>query len=778
MRKDILMSQKEKILQNYRILQAAATITHSMRQSIPPPVEALKILKDNHPETRQVLAKFGTTHRQLPKRGIEKPLQGEKIVLYKALIPSEQQAKLSYEYLLDEFSKYLQRKICAVVLSESAAHTVIWLPEGVKLELEKQWQDFVTEMTGPSGFSKGFGLVMNVSKLSDRGFSTLETPMASSAQPEAVAAFYLANLRHVEKRINQRQNTIEHKKELLAQEANDKKRNSLEKQLIKDQQMQAKELEKYSAEFEKMFGRLLQKELDTHKELIELEVKTKDADAKQLKKLQKQQEKLKLEVVFTSKIAKDLKSIYQPNAFSFMKSLSQDGRFATKWLKAEQTAKRYNQIAANQLSTQKGDIYGKIIWETCVLLYGKTKISPLEPLLRDKSFVWSNRLAGDNQSDFCYSCGRVIDKNSRFRSRRLLFESPEQRTQSGGSSSPVQICTTCAALSILSPVKFAPDTLIIRFNVSELDVENRVKQALEQQALNEMGATAGRYINITCTEKQSDGTLASQKLGLKQYATAKLASLYPINILRFLRPVLYVGGQEIPLQSSVLVGVTTLMKAFQQSIKDSNEINLKLGEAIRLVENNEFVKASYTLSRVRSYTQTRILEDGTKIYKEALEKEEGMQNHVEVLADVHAMVGLLMPFCRQILARTDLKMDESTKWREVGKLIQSIDEHPTVFSYNTSKIVGGVGNLVRDYNTHFVFDKAKQLLEKLDNIPPYADKDGNVENDSDKIRVTNDLIAKAYEYILGKELYKSDYNRKNFFYQVKLGLYARFPEAR
>jgi hypothetical protein len=764
---------------NSTFQKAAATIAQAIRQGNTISSEALETLASNHQEARDALSLFGATRyaRQLPKTGEVKPLSGQNILLYKTPLPSEQQAKLSYEYLISEFSDFLRRKVCAVVMSESAAHLAIWLPNGATLELDKLWQPFIGEMTSAIGLSKGFGLVMNSSKLSDRGFSTLEAPMVSEAQPEAIAAFYIANLKYVEQRIQRRQRIIERTKPLIDNENDDKKRASLEKQLVKDQDMQTKELEKYKSEFTKMFGRLLQEQIKLQKEAAELERQIAEADAKTRKKSEKQLDKIRSQLYFDAETVTELQSIYQPDAFGFMNALSKHQYLASTWQSASNTARQYSETAANQLSTQKGDIYAKIIWETCVLLYGKITISPLEPLVSLQPIQWGMRLAGDNQSECCYSCGKPIDKDNSFRSRRLLFESPEQRAQSGGSSGAVQVCTTCAALSVLSPVKFAPDTLVIRFNANERDVQERVKQALEQQALNEIGASAGRYINITCTEKLSDGTPASQKLGMKQYAIAKLASLYPENVLRHLQPSLYSGGQEIPLRSSVLVATSVLMEVFQQYIKDGSDINMKLGEAIRLLENDGFVKASYLLGRVRGATQTRILEDGTKLYDDMLEKEEGMNKQARILADTHAMVGLLMPFCRQLLARTDLGMDDTTKWREVGKLIQSIDENPTVFSYNTGKTVGGVGNLTRDYNTHFVFDKAKALIQELGELPPYTDKDGETNDDPNKLRVTNDLIARAYEYILNKDIYHSDYDRKNFFYQVKLGLYARFPEA-
>ncbi len=760
--------------------QAAASVANSMRTGSSPPNIALKHLATNPSEARAALEHFGATRyaRQLPKQGKREKQVGRTLLFYKSPLPSEQQAKLSYEYLLSKFNDYLRRKVCAVVMSESPAHLAIWLPEDAAFDLNGLWQQFMTEMTSAMGLTRGFGLVMNASKLSDRGFSTLETPMVSEAQPEAVAAFYLANLQHVERRLKRRQASIERTSKLLTVETDEKKKNSYQKQLDKDVAMQEKEQTKYQTEFEKMFGRLLKEQVSLHKDLQEVEDSLKDADAKAKKKLTRQQSKLESQLIFDADVVKDLQEAYKPDAFGFMVQLAQHERFAGKWRTAQSNAKRYSDTAANQLSTQKGDIYAKVIWETCALLFGQNEIQPLKPLLSKQPIQTAMRSAGDGVADSCYSCGKEIDKSNRYRSRRLLFESPEQRTQSGGSSSSVNVCTTCAALSVLSPVKFAPDTLVIRLDAASRDVQDHVRQALEQQALNEMGASAGRYTNITCTEKQSDGTLASQKLGLRQYATLKLASLYPASVLKHLTPTLYNGGQEVLLRSSVLVGISALMESYQQSIMDSSDINIKLGEAVRHVEHNDFVAASYVLSRKRGFTQTRVLEDGTKDYFSLLKKEEGMNKAAEMLADVHAMVGILMPFCRQLLARADLNLDDDkSKWREVGKLIQSIDENPAVFSYNTGKTVGGVGNLSRDSNTHFVFDKAKALIEELGDIPAYVDKEGNTDDDPNKLRVTNDLIAKAYEHILSKEAYQSDYDRKNFFYQVRLGLLARFPDA-
>lgn len=760
------------------IYQAAASVAHALRQNQPPPAEARAILAGQKAEAKEALARYGATRvwRDIDeKEASDAQLEGQTLVLYKTPLPSEQQAKLSYEYLLGEFNEYLRRKVCAIVLSESDAHVSLWLPEGARLELTDLWQTFITEMTTSEGLTRGFGLVMNSSKLSDRGFSTLETPMVSIAQPAAVAAFYIANIEHVAKRMKGRQGRIEAMIHDLKAELEDKEHDSLQKKLDKEQEMQVKELEKYRSEFGKQFKRSLDEQLFVHKALNDLFEAYEKADTKTQKRLDTQRAKLERGLIFDEETTLALHELYQPEPFMFIDTLKKHSRFGKEWREAAANAKRYSQTAANQLSTQKGDIYAKVVWETCVLLFGQAEVVPLEPLLSSQPIVWDARDAGDDNKGVCYSCGRPLDDAPSYPSRRLAFESPDQRPQSGGSSRPAELCYTCAALSVLSPVKFAPDTLVIRFGTQ--GVQERVRHALEQQALNEIGAVAGRYINLSCTEKASDGTPASQKLGLRQYAIAKLADLYPASVLRYLRPSLYQGGQPISLSPAVLIGVSTLMQVYRQKIKDGSDINMKLGEAVRHVEQGQFIEASYVLARASGYVQTRELEAGTATYYDVL-KEEGMNKQAEIIADVHGLIGLLMPFCRQIIARTDLDIGEKDKWREVGKLIQSVEESPTVFAYTAGKRVGGVGNLTRDNNTHFVFDKAKELINKLGDVPARTDSEGEaVDNDPNRIRVTSDLIARAFEYIYQQDRYRTDYDLKNFFYQVKLGLFARFPEA-
>lgn len=781
------------------IYQAAASVAHALRQNQPPPAEARAILAGQKAEAKEALARYGATRvwRDIDEKEVsDAQLEGQTLVLYKTPLPSEQQAKLSYEYLLGEFNEYLRRKVCAIVLSESDAHVSLWLPEGARLELTDLWQTFITEMTTSEGLTRGFGLVMNSSRLSDRGFSTLETPMVSPAQPAAVAAFYIANIEHVAKRMKGRQGRIEAIVRDLEVELEDKEHDSLQKKLDKEQEMQVKELEKYRSEFGKQFKRSLDEQLFVHKALNDLFEVYEKADTKTQKRLDTQRAKLERGLTFDEETTRALHELYQPDPFMFIDTLKKHSRFGKEWREAAANAKRYSQTAANQLSTQKGDIYAKVVWETCVLLFGQAEVVPLEPLLSSQPIVWGVRDAGDDNKGVCYSCGRPLDDAPSYPSRRLAFESPDQRPQSGGSSRPAELCYTCAALSVLSPVKFAPDTLVIRFGTQ--GVQERVRHALEQQALNEIGAVAGRYINLSCTEREGDGTLASQKLGSRQYAYAKLASLIPRQVLESLEPQLYQDGAIIPLRPSVLVGTQALMTLYWQGIMDKDPkrgttvVNVRgLGKAIRLLEQTAFYPACYHLASFsKTLEQPRaniFLLDQMLAHYCALLLVEDIQM-ASFTRDVQALVALLTPACNQLIAMDNARVRETTgrdmqeqqlkEWREreVAKLIQQVDsQEPTTFAYSSAKTVGGIGYLRRNEFTRFAYLEAERLIKELGlERDDYASI--FVERDSvPAIKVTNDLIFATYAHI--KDKYDNDYERKRFFYHVKLGLFARFQDA-
>ena len=360
----------------------------------------------------------------------------------------------------------------------------------------------------------------------------------------------------------------------------------------------------------------------------------------------------------------------------------------------------------------------------------------------------------------------------------------------------------------MCPVKFSEaNTLVVRFGASS-EIQEHVRRSFEQQAINEIGTVAGRYINLSCTEFEGRGSSsksAKERLGAKQYAYAKLASTISPNVLESLQAHLYVGGAAIELRRSVLVATSLLMSFYKQSIlvQDNSKkekptvINLNaLGKAIRYLEADDIFSAAYQLNRYSDiyksrsgyFASTESLDKTLERYCELLRGEDlYMANFTR---DVQGLVGLLLPACNQIFAmdaktarqesgQALLTENELKKWkeREIGKLIQQIgsgnSEEPTTFTYSTFY---GVGHLRRNESTRFAYSEAKRLVEELKRERIIEDGDFDsifVEvRNLPAIRINGDLISAAFAHL--KDRYESDFERKRFFYHVKLGLFSRF----
>lgn len=756
------------------IYQAASVVAHSVRNNTKPPLEALETLASNPQEAQIALAHFGATRyaRDLPQIGQVHQQSGQTIVLYKVPMPSEQQAKLSYEYLLSEFNAYLRRKISAVVMSESDAHVALWLPEGARLEINQTWQTFIEEITDSEGFTRAFVLAINAYKLADgAGFSTLKLPVISKAQAIGVASFYYLGIQKSVQKYHQDladQKKLQH--ELKIGEVKDFKKAE------EDLNKVSKKLNDYLSGFERLF----------RVSIVELSNPEATRFARKLYKIGKR----KPHLMFAC-----LPYLLEKKQFDAIRFLS----------------KQFSNIAREQLNSSRADILRKIFREMIKLLHLNGGEYQLTPLLSLEAYKQTQiRPSGDNTKAACYSCGRsFLEGESTYPTFRLLFQKPDQRPQSAKSDAESQkpiVCGTCAALSIMCPVKFAPDTLVIRFG--KQGVEQRVRYALEQQALNEIGAVAGRYINLSCTEFEGRGSSrksARDRLGLKQYAYAKLASLVAPNVLESLRAHLYIGGTEIELRPSVLVATSCLMSYYRQSIlvQDNHQndnptiINLNaLGRAIRYLEANDIFSAMYQLNKysdiyksqsayvATSATLDEIVERYCKLLKE---EDLYMANFTR---DVQGLIGFLLPACNQIFAMNIEKackesgqglntMQELKQWkeREIGKLIQQVgkgnSEEPTTFTYSTFY---SVGHLKRNENTRFAYSEARRLIEELKKDGVIDDSDlGAIFVEIDNlpaIRINGDLIAAVFALL--KDRYKTDFERKRFFYHVKLGLFSRF----
>jgi hypothetical protein len=112
--------------------------------------------------------------------------------------------------------------------------------------------------------------------------------------------------------------------------------------------------------------------------------------------------------------------------------------------------------------------------------------------------------------------------------------------------------------------------------------------------------------------------------------------------------------------------------------------------------------------------------------------------------------------------------------REVSKLIEKVDDafafcyYATLGDENKKSVQA---RLYKNPENYFVYDQAKQLLEKL-NLDNREGKD-----DSGRIYLSlfADDILNVYNHF-AKNGYSQDKEWKDLTYNLKLSLYTRFPE--
>lgn len=684
--------------------------------------------------------------------------EGSRQLLYKHPLPGEAQARLAYEYVLAEFVRFIEQDSKAVAENESAGHVLLWFPSETPgdpgIWLEERWRAFLESLTSAQGFRQTFALALNSAKLAERtGFSTLETPIFSHPHALSIAGLYWLAM---QKGLGVNRRDLEEADILASGESSARKASKLREEGA----------EKKALSFQQQVRSGIQK-------LIRKNPDSRTAQT--------------LGVVLRE--SDDLQTL--PARFrAYNPPLYQ---------KVEQAARGYGDTAQKQLNSARADILDKIIWEMGRLAEGEYESYSLPPLLSTAPFASGLRSAGDAHGRFCYSCGKALGRNDpSFKSRRLLFEAPEQRAQSAGSSGPVEVCAVCAGLSLLGPVKLTAETQVVRLG-GQADVREEAQRALERQVLNELGASAGDYIGLRATESDKNNNPAPEVWGRKQYAMAKLALTLPPEVFRQgLEVYLYDKGSEVRLNPFALFATAALARAYRQEIRFGNDLNRRLGRAVRYFDRGRWAFGEYEL--LLGLTEGGF--DANELPAIAREVEEARGSLMEVLmrGDEQAkkeaqkqrhIVGyasLLYAFTEEarkaLKQHSDLKPED--KERELRKLVQMADAEPTLFlnrasaARSTPEGTEGYGydevRLYWDERHQYGYRWAKELLEEVD-----RESGQNLQREGDEIEgrparflsLRPEDLAAVYAWLCIR--YPSPADRRGFLYQAKLFLFTRYP---
>ena len=723
-------------------------------------------------------------------------------ILYKSPLPGELQAKLSIESAIDRFLEYLQKQYQIAVLHESDYHVQVFIPHRKEpADFNQYWREFIENIAFSTyghtkynlpGLVQTFIVMLNSVTLAGRGFSTLEIPILTQDQSNVLAAWYLAVVREVEKRQTKRQNEIDSlKKELDNPKLSAKDRTSPEKKLQDKEEMQLKEAKKYNEAFQKSFGKVLKEQQSITQELNQIQSELADSGLTkaQKNKLHKQQDKLVPQIIFTQESVQQKIRLFaesEGEPFKFIKCDRQQN--PARFKDIVKISKIFTKTATDQINSTRGDIFTQSILEMYRLLENPPSDPRPEPLLSEQPSIKEVRSAGDDGKHFCYSCGVTL-ANAKWKVARFMFERPSQRRQSSSSEDRPYICASCSALAFASPLKVTDESIILKLepvNQSE-PAKLKVKDYIRMLTNKELHLSAGRYV-VLASDRTGGGDLASQKLGQVQYALAKVASIFPLEVLAdFKFSLIIQGSQPKQLASRHLVFIKGLIEGYSQSIViTGKEINMTLGNAVRYIENDLPFLAEYDVTKAAAKINSLQLEKVRQLYWEIIEKDLASQGvnmdssnqlakRAKLYRDVTALTGLTYAFAQSLESTAKKVMKIEDAEREVSKIIEKVDDAVAFCYYATlgdEKKINVQARLYCNPENYFVYEQTKNLLEEL-KITNREEKDA--EKQQTWLTLYADDVMRAYTYF-AENGYSQDREWNELTYNLKLSLYTRFPE--
>jgi len=723
-------------------------------------------------------------------------------ILFKSPLPGELQARLAVESAIDRFLEYLQKIHKITVLEESDRHVKVFIPDRQNSNFAKLWKNFIEQVAFAEyglikyklpGLVQTFISMLNSVTLSGRGFSTLDVPILNRGQANVIAAWYLAVVREVKQRQDKRQHGIDElEKELEKSELTDKERKSKSKEIKDKQSMQKKERDKYRTYFQKSFKKSLDLHREIYQDILDLDVTLSASNCKvsETKKIRNQKAKLESKLTFSNLSVEqklDLWQQCQGDPFQFIQLDRQQN--PDKFKQIELIAKNFTKIATDQINSTRGDIFTQCISE----MYQLLEMSPDQfesippPLLTEKPILPMMRSPGDDSKEFCYSCGTALNpKTAKWQVLRFMFERPSQRRQSSSGEGRPHICASCSALAFASPLKVTDQSIILRIDPADHHPESqlKIKEYLRMLVNKEMHISAGRYI-LLASDKTKGGDSAAQKLGQVQYALAKVASMFPVEVLSdFKFSLIAQGSEAIVLENRHLIFIRGLMTCYGQSIVTAGkEINMTLGDAIRYVQQDLPYLADYTITKIANIFQAVSLEKFRCLYGETIQKDVNLKGEsmnsdtplpkrARLYRDVAALTGLTFAFANSLESTAKKSMDKNDVEREVSKLIEKVDDATAFCYYATLGVDTSVqARLWHNPDNYFIYEATQNLLSELGQV----DRE-HYDAGKQWLQLYVDDITRAYAHFAEKKDYAQEKDWKELTYQLQLSLYTRFPE--
>lgn len=639
--------------------------------------------------------------------------------LYKPLLPTEWQARIAYDTFITRFLAYLQKAHKVAVLAEDEAHVRLFIPSGRPLDLVAAWQQFVREAFSAGVLLQTFVLPLNSFRLSPRGgFSAPRLPILTRDQALIMAAQLYASMEE------RRQGLVGLENELSQQQS---------------------ELDRLADE--------------------------------QPKGWEKKADKLRKRI---AEVEKRLNTQRENYAASIDAMVNLEERFPEPFQEVRKLARAYNRTARRQLKVTSDGVRLYVTEAGRLVTLSPDQYDTLPLLLEEREPMAEVRAPGDYADNSCYVCGRAVPHpGEQFKANKLILASPSQTLQNRTAQEEPRVCKVCAALAAASPIKLTGSNLVVMLREARSG-EYLYEDHLRMLALGEMNIAAGRYLSISCAERTDNGKLFIDTLGQEQYALYKVALTFPADVLDQYRVEAILGQARIELPARHLVWMGKLIEIFHllpsavRVTQTEGHRFAALSQAIRYVQKDELIFAIYILSS--AFAAGQRYADA-----QAQQLEELRADHVRRLQmegkpeasrfrDVAALTGMLLAFANYV--RQEAPRLNKNAEREVEKLLEKVD-NPYHFTYEAAGNLPGTGaTLWRSADNYFIYEEAARLLERLG--IPRAERE-TAEGNQRRLQFYFDDIIRSYTTLFEEE-YRTEKDRREFAYELKLSLYSRFPD--
>lgn len=746
---------------------------------------------------KALVASFGSlklqrrlTRLSLREEPSEPPsTKGTLVRQYKKPIPTEEQAAIAYEHAIDEYKRWLLTSHHLPILHETATSWLLFVPEGVEWSEGESWETFIQEeLFSLESFIEKLLPLLNLDKLSARGFSIPDLLLISPGTRLFFAAWLYRVFLEVQQRLSNRQ------QKLQAADLTDKERQTL-------QDKQDKEQDKYQSNLQKSFEKR-QVEQDKHdKKLQKVDdkiAKSKKPSGKTYQKLLAQKQELEDSFPIPKARWASISGLCQKHdydPFALVEDVFSEGELAAQ---IKSLATRFNKTAADQINHPRGDIFAGLVFTLLELLQLEDRECQfsLPPLVCSQSPQGDVRPPGLGQDRCCYVCGATLrDTDPVFEVRRMIFFSPEQRLQASGRPSRPLCCLSCVAYSLICGVKQTDGTTIIKIHHPNEHLDTWQTKQIRQALINkELDVQAGPYILLRTRERvlaSGKWKPASEVLGGLGYAYYTLANELPTALFSQMSFSYYNRGAEQPLSNAALLWLHALLQASQLSLVQQGSINQQVSKAIRLIIEGAYIEAEYTIASELHPSRFFLFQYILAPFRERLitliEEEPNMiQSEAPTLRDLAALTGLLMPFIQRTKTLVEQQKDKNAKdaQREMAKLMEK-SEHPADFAYAFASQAGQDYKSVRLYlqqDNQFLFTEAKRLLgaiygeENADKRLQTETKEaeGAQSKKSPFLQLYSNDLLPCYEHILSSS---KEYDKRTFLTKLRLNLYSQFPQV-